>query len=85
MLISSRRILFACNIASGGSRGGAWEGLPPPPLFLDQTEARRGEKNCFGDQTPHPYLWVLMTGPALSEGLDLSLIATSYIKTLTIK
>ena len=57
----------------------------PPPLFLDQTEARRGEKNCFGDQTRPPYLWVLMTGPALSEGLDLSLIATSYIKTLTIK
>ena len=57
----------------------------PPPLFLDQTEARRAEKNCFGDQTPPPYLWVLMTGPALSEGLDLPLIATSYIKTLTIK
>ena len=56
-----------------------------PPLFLDQTEARRAEKNCFGDQTPPPYLWVLMTGPALSEGLDLPLIATSYIKTLTIK
>ena len=81
---SSRRILFACNIASGGSRGGAWEGQAPP-LFLDQTEARRAEKNCFGDQTPHPYLWVLMTGPALSEGVDPPLIATSYIKTFTIK
>ena len=85
---SSRRILFACNIASGGSRGGAWEGQAPP-LFLDQTEARRAEKNCFGDQIPPPppapYLWVLMTGPALFEGLDLPLIATSYIKTLTIK
>ena len=56
-----------------------------PPLFLDQTEARRAEKNCFGDQTPHPYLWVLMTGPALSEGVDPPLIATSYIKTFTIK
>ena len=71
---SSRRILFACNIASGGSRGGAWGG----PLFLDQTEAPRAEKNCFGDQTPSPYLWVLMTGPALSEGLDLPLIATKH-------
>ena len=50
------------------------------PLFLDQTE-----KNCFGDQTPSPYPWVLMTGPALSEGLDLPLIATSNIKTSTIK
>ena len=55
------------------------------PLFLDQTEAPRAEKNCFGDQTPSPYLWVLMTGPALSEGLDLPLIATSNIKTSTIK
>ena len=27
------------NIFSGGSRGGAW-GSAPPPLFLDQTEAR---------------------------------------------
>ena len=81
---SSRRILFACNIASGGSRGGTWEGQAPP-LFLDQTEAQRAEKNCFGDQTRPPYLWVLMTGPALPEGLDLPLIATSYIKTSTIK
>ena len=27
---------------SGGSRGGAW-GTRSPPLFLDQTEARRAE------------------------------------------
>ena len=65
----------------GEGPGRAW----PPSLFLDQTEARRAEKNCFGDQTPHPYLWVLMTGPALSEGVDPPLIATSYIKTFTIK
>ena len=25
-------------------------------LFLDQIEARRAEKNCFGDQTPPPLL-----------------------------
>ena len=24
---------------------------PPPPLFLDQTEARRAEKNFSGDKT----------------------------------
>ena len=30
---------------SGESRGGA-------PLFSDQTEARRAEKNCFGDRAP---------------------------------
>ena len=33
--------------------------LPPPPLFLDQTEARGAEKNFFGD--PPPYLRVWMT------------------------
>ena len=33
-------------------------------LFLDQTEARRAEKNLFGDPLP-PYLRVWMTGPPL--------------------
>ena len=32
----------------------------PPPLFLDQTEARRAEKKLFGDHPP-PYLRVWMT------------------------
>ena len=51
---------------SGRSRGGArWGGA----LFLDQTEARRAEKNLFGDRPP------LSQGlddraPPLSEGLD---------------
>ena len=44
---------------------------PGPPLFLDQTDAQRVEKNGFCDQTPlsqglddrHP-------PPALPEGLD---------------
>ena len=31
----------------GGSRR---EACPPPPLFLDQTEARRADKFFFGDQ-----------------------------------
>ena len=43
--------------SSGGSRGGA-RGAPPPPLFLDQTEARRAEEIWGG------------TGPPLSQGLD---------------
>ena len=43
---------------SGGSRGGP-RGTQAPPLFLDQTEARRAEKNIFGD-APSP----------LSQGLD---------------
>ena len=34
-------------ISSGGSRGGAGGGGRLPPLFLDQTEARRAEKSFF--------------------------------------
>ena len=31
-----------------------------PPLFLDQTEAQRAEKNFFAYRTPPPYLrfWI---------------------------
>ena len=47
-------------------------GAPAPPLFLDQTEARRAEKNFGGDRSspglddrqPHP------PPPPLSQGLD---------------
>ena len=51
-------------IDSGASRGGAWEANLP--LFLDQTEARRAEKNFFKTApplptpTPTPYLRVWM-------------------------
>ena len=45
---------------SGRSRGGA-RGTQAPPLFLDQTEAQRAEKNFFGDPPPPPYLTVWMT------------------------
>ena len=48
-----------------GSRGGVLGTQPlphPPPLLLDQTEARRAEINFFGDQAP-PYLRVWMTAP----------------------
>ena len=38
---------------------------PPPPLFLDQTEARRAEKIFFGDRA----------SPHLSQGLDPALIS----------
>ena len=38
-------------------------GAPPPPLFLDQTEARRAEKIFWGAPGP-PYLRVWMTAPA---------------------
>ena len=48
------------TILSGGSRGGA-RGVRPP-LFLDQTEARRAEKNVGDRPPPLPYLRVWMTG-----------------------
>ena len=44
---------------SGGSRGGGGGRPPPPPpprplpLYLDQTEDRRSQKN-FGDWAPPP-------------------------------
>ena len=46
-------------VYSGGFREGALGTWPPPPLFLDQAEARRVEKIFWGDRPP-----------SLSEGLD---------------
>ena len=47
--------------------------LPPPPLFLDHTEARRAGKIFFLVRAP-PYLRVWMTAlpppTPLSEGVD---------------
>ena len=53
------------TLLSGGSRGGA-RGGPGPPLFLDQTEARRAE-NFFWRPPPLPRLClrVWMTVPPL--------------------
>ena len=42
------RLCIYCK-SSGGSRGGT---RGRPPLFLYQTEARRAEKNFFGDRPP---------------------------------
>ena len=42
-------------------KGPKWPALPPP-LFLDQNEAQRGNKIFFRDRTP-PYLRVWMTAP----------------------
>ena len=39
--------ILARGDSSGGSRGGAR--VAPPPLFLDQTEARRAEKMFLGE------------------------------------
>ena len=55
--------------------------LPPPPLFLDQTEARRAEK-IFLETGPLFYLRVWITSsnpprpppPILSQGVDRALV-----------
>ena len=54
--------------SSGGSRGGARGARPPspPPLFLDHAEARRAEKNSFGDRAA-PFLRVWITGAPLNS------------------
>ena len=45
------------------------------PLFLDQTKARRGEKNLGGDCPPAPsHLRVWMTAPSFSQVLDPALL-----------
>ena len=50
---------YQWRIQGRGQGGGA------PPLFLDQTEAQRAEKNFFGG-CPPPYLRVWMTAPPVS-------------------
>ena len=72
--VSQRIQLFT----SGGSRGGASGGPAPPPLFLDQTEARKAEKIIFHRPGPSPYLSVWMTVPPLSGGLDPPLFTFQY-------
>ena len=52
---------------SCGSRGGALRGPAPTPLFLDQNEARRADKNNFESAPPYLRVWM---NPPLSEGLD---------------
>ena len=47
------------SVGSRGEAQGAHPSAPPPPLFLNQTEARRAEKKIFFE-----------TGPPLSQGLD---------------
>ena len=63
------QLLSRRTLVSGGSRGRA-PGASPPPLLLDQTEARRAEK-LFVKSGLLRYLRVWMTAPPLlPEGLD---------------
>ena len=59
-------------------------GGPGLPLFLDQTETRRAEKNFFGYRPPPPPSKGLddLEPLPLSQGLDLILLFTT--KTVTI-
>ena len=51
--------------SSGGSRGGA-----APPLFVDQTEAQRAEKQFFETALPpQPYLKVWICQRSVSNSL----------------
>ena len=55
----------------GGSRGGARGALPP--VFLDQSKARRVEKIIWRPPPPASYHRVCMTAPpppSISQGLD---------------
>ena len=65
--------------------GGSWEGaLPPVPLFLDQTEARRAEKKNWD---PHPLIsgsgWP--SPPSLSEGLDPPLYKAQLLNLVSLR
>ena len=46
--------LHSVTVADPGKGLG---GPPPPPLFLDQTEARWAEKNILEDASPPPLLF----------------------------
>ena len=42
------------SLAVADQGGGAQGARSPSPLFLDQTEARRAQKNFLGDRPPPP-------------------------------
>ena len=66
-----------------GGPGGA-----PPPLFLEQTVARKTEKKFFGHRGPPSYLRVWMTAPPptpLSQSLDPALHLSKTSKRFPVK
>ena len=69
--MAKAKCIIKTVIVSGGSRGGARGARPP--LFLDQTEARRTEKNFF---EPPLISWsgYPPPSPPLFEGLDPPLV-----------
>ena len=67
----SYRLYF--KVADPGEWPGGGGGSSPP-LFLDQTEARRAENFLWETAPPATYLRVWMTGPSLSQGVDPALL-----------
>ena len=68
------RLQGICTISLNFLSTLQWQIQGRGPLFVDQTEAQRAQKNFLGDQAP-PYLMVWMTAPpppppTLFEGLD---------------
>ena len=55
------------------------EGPTPPPLFLDQTEARRDEKKIFKTSPPHLSQGLDYRTPSLSEGPDELFKSSLYV------
>ena len=53
--MAKAKCIIKTVIVSGGSRGGARGARPP--LFLDQTEARRTEKKFFEPPPPPHISW----------------------------
>ena len=62
-----------CSVADPGGGGGGGGGEHFSSLLLDQTEARRAQKNFFGDRAHRP-------PTPLSQGLDPALLFPSYYK-----
>ena len=69
--MAKAKCIIKTVIVSGGSRGGARGARPP--LFLDQTEARRTEKKFF-EPPPHISWSGYPPPPPLFEGLDPPLV-----------
>ena len=66
-------IIIIISVAGAVADAGGRPGRPGPPLFLDQTEARRFEKICWRPPTPIIYVSEcphLPPPPPLSQGLD---------------
>ena len=59
---------------------------PGPPLFLDQTEPRKAQKNFSGDPPVYLRVWMTASHPrSLCQGLDPALRLMLYLVYLVCK